>query len=99
MFLQINNLRMNFILHRIAALIIEKRMPNEHRRIIANESISFDNVPKFKYYPPLNHFVDLTADDLMRWNRVSPDGKIGNLGLDVLYRLKDLSDLALRDIW
>lgn len=69
--------------------IIQKRAPNDHRRVLAKSQISNESLSeslRIKYDVDLMHLTPLSISDLEKWN--SNNNKTGATALDSLYTLK-----------
>ncbi len=69
--------------------IIQKRAPNDHRRVLAKSQISNESLSEslhIKYDVDLMHLTPLSKSDLEKWK--SNNNKTGATALDSLYTLK-----------
>lgn len=69
--------------------IIQKRAPNDHRRVLAKSKIATESISeslKIKYDVNLTHLTSLNISDLNKWH--SKNDKTGAESLDTLYSIK-----------
>ncbi|MDH0091659.1 hypothetical protein N7373_09410 [Achromobacter mucicolens] len=69
--------------------IVQKRAPNDHRRVLAKSQISNESISEslqIKYDVDLGHLTSLDINDLIEWH--SKNQKSGSESLDTLYSIK-----------